>query len=215
MPSGLNTPRLYTQLLNTRLQQKDNPLYQIIRALIGAIAALEVDASGGGGGGGGITNITNVTQHILGGPTFDGSDGQDGMPGTRGDTGPAGIQGLQGLQGIPGIDGLDADEPIQIPGPQGIQGPSGGGGGSATTAVVTTAFPAKRNQHINVVDGTVVATSNILVWLTGIVDGQPNSGDLVDVYSMRAIANTGSFDLDMDFLTPWAGSLSIDYMVLA
>jgi len=90
----------------------------------------------------------------------------------------------------------------------------GGGGSSATRVVVTAAFPAKRNQRINIADAAVSATSRVLAWVSGIVDGLPNAGDLVDIHTMRAIANIGSFDLDMDFITPWAGSLSIDYMVL-
>ncbi len=92
---------------------------------------------------------------------------------------------------------------------------SGGGGGSATRTVVTAAFPAKRNQIINVVDASVGATSKVLAWVSGLADGVANAGDLVDVYTMRAVAKVGSFDLNIDFLTPWAGSLSIDYSVFA
>jgi hypothetical protein len=91
----------------------------------------------------------------------------------------------------------------------------GGGGGSATRVVVTAAFPAKPNQVINVVDASVSATSKVLAWVSGLADGLANAGDLVDVYNMRAVAKIGSFDLNIDFLTPWAGSLSIDYTVFA
>ena len=117
--------------------------------------------------------------------------------------------------GPPGLDAEESEYPYIIPGPVGATGASGGGGGSATRVVITAAFPAKRNQRVNVIDGTVSGTSNVLVWVSGILDGLPDAGDLVDLYAWRAIANAGSFDLDMDFLTPWAGSLSIDYMVMA
>lgn len=162
----------------------------------------------------GPTGIQGI-QGFSGIPGIDGIDGIDGLPGLPGTNGINGTIGINGLPGPPGMDAEEPDYPLIIPGPQGIQGPAGGGGGgSATTVVVTAAFPAKRNQRVNVVDGTVVATSNVLVWISGIVNGQPNAGDLVDIHAMRAIANIGSFDLDMDFLTPWAGSLSIDYMVM-
>lgn len=84
---------------------------------------------------------------------------------------------------------------------------------SASRVVVSSGFPAKRNQRVNIVDAAVVVNSRVNAWVSGIADGLANAGDLVDVHSMRAVANAGSFDLDMDFLTPWAGSLSIDYVV--
>jgi hypothetical protein len=92
---------------------------------------------------------------------------------------------------------------------------AGGAGASATRTVVTAAFPAKRNQRVNVVDAAVGSTSKVNAWVSGIADGSANAGDLVDIHVMRAIAKVGSFDLDMDFMTPWAGSLSIDYVVFA
>lgn len=117
--------------------------------------------------------------------------------------GPPGDEGEEGETGPPGP-----------PGPAGATG-AAGSGASATRVVVTSASPAKINQRVNVVDGLVDATKKVLVWVSGIADGQANAGDLVDIHTMRAISKAGSFDLDMDFLTPWAGSLSIDYMVLA
>lgn len=112
-----------------------------------------------------------------------------------------------------GLDGIDGEDAIIIPGPKGNTGASGAGG-SATRVVITASFPAKINQRVNIVDALVSSTSKVLAWISGIVDGLANAGDLVDVYSLRAITKTGSFDLDMDFYTPWAGSISIDYMIL-
>lgn len=90
----------------------------------------------------------------------------------------------------------------------------GGGGSSATRVTLAIPFPAQRSKKINVVDGTVIATSRINVWLSGLVESVVGSGDAVDLITTQAIAGTGSFDLVLDFLTPFAGSLSIDYMVL-
>lgn len=90
-----------------------------------------------------------------------------------------------------------------------------GGGASATRTVINASFPAQRTKKVNVVDATVTATSQVMAWVSGLAESNPNSGDMVDVHAIRATAKTGSFDLDLDFLTPWAGSLSIDYAVFA
>jgi len=160
------------------------------------------------------TNGVNGLQGIPGTDGLDGEDGEQGFPGSPGNTGVAGTAGIQGDPGPPGLDAEEPEYPYIIPGERGATG-SSGGGGSVTIAVATAAFPAKRNQTVVITDGTVSSTSNILAWITGIADGLANAGDLVDVYAMRARARTGAFDLDMDFLTPWAGSISISYMVMA
>src|ERR1035437_3926972 len=59
--------RLYVSLLNTGLQQKDNPLYQVIHDLIGAVAV--------------VNKQTNTI--ILGGGSA-GPAGKDGLPGPPG-----------------------------------------------------------------------------------------------------------------------------------
>jgi len=212
-------------LLRSDLQQTNQPLYQVILQLIKYLRRIgDVAASGsggGGGGGGGGSSITNIFGNVAGPFVIDGIDGEDGIDGIQGINGSPGPQGVPGVTttiivGIPGIDGLDGEQGEQgIPGATGATGSSGGGGGSATTVVVTAAFPAKLDQKINVIDATVATTSKILVWLSGIADGQPNSADLVELLTMYAVANTGSFDLNMHFLTPWAGSLSVNYMVMA
>jgi hypothetical protein len=92
---------------------------------------------------------------------------------------------------------------------------TGGGGGSfaATRVVATAAFPAKHVQVVNIVDAAVDATKKVLPWVAGIANGQPDGGDLVDLETIHAVAKAGSFDLEMTFATPWAGSLTIDYAV--
>lgn len=76
--TGYDPNKLYAQLLNTGLQQKDPSLYQVIYLLIGQLANLSPGGSGGGGGSSTINNITNIIQQ-LGGVAFDGLDGQDGL----------------------------------------------------------------------------------------------------------------------------------------
>lgn len=106
MPPGLNTARLYNQLLNTGLANKDNPLYQVIYSLIGALVALEKTA-GGGGSPGDFNQITinRTVIELLGGPAFDGIDGMDGFPG---------IQGPQGIQGPAGSGGSGSGSVLQL-----------------------------------------------------------------------------------------------------
>jgi hypothetical protein len=70
---AIDPSRLYTALLNTGLQRKDNPLYQVIHDLIANLITLNLQ--------------TNSS-----------SSGSVGPPGP---TGPQGPQGLQGLQGSP------------------------------------------------------------------------------------------------------------------
>lgn len=91
----------------------------------------------------------------------------------------------------------------------------GGGGGSATRVLTTIAFPAKHEQIINIVDATVTTTSKINAWLSGLAASVIGNNDAVDIYRMRTEAKTGSFDLTLEFLTPFAGSLSVDYSVFA
>lgn len=66
MPTGLNTARLYTQLLNTGLQQKDPALYQVIYSLIQSLINIQIPTSGGGsGGGGGSVTIPDIALSAL------------------------------------------------------------------------------------------------------------------------------------------------------
>lgn len=106
--ASLNTARLKTQLLNTGLQQKDNPLYQVILSLIGALESLETTVNSGGGGSATTNNINNTINQILGGAAFDVQDGQDSYV-----PGPAGPQGIQGMQGPPGREG-DENESFYV-----------------------------------------------------------------------------------------------------
>lgn len=114
--------RLYAQLLNTGLQQKDPALYQVIYFLIGAISGVASSSSGSSGGGSSGGNVNNITQ-ILGSPgLMDSEKGEDSIV-----PGPAGVRGLNGLS-IPGMDGLQGEDAFLIPGPKGDKGDIGSPG---------------------------------------------------------------------------------------
>lgn len=88
------TDRLLTQLNTSGLQVKDNPLYQVIKQLIGIIKDLESVIGGGSGGGGGssVTNyITNIQQVL---------SSEDGGGGNGGEMGPPGVAGISGANGM-------------------------------------------------------------------------------------------------------------------
>jgi len=126
---SVDPSRLYSALMNTGLQQKDNALYQVIHDLIGALSLVTKQTNTIISGGGGSTGPQGF-QGIPGIPGSDGLDGEDSpiIQGLRG------LQGLQGLssQGIPGLDGIDGEDALVIPGPQGIQGIPGSSSGSSS-----------------------------------------------------------------------------------
>jgi hypothetical protein len=66
---SIDPSRLYTTLLNTGLQQKNNALYQVIHDLIGLVTSINKTTSSGsfsgGGGGASVINNTNITQISL------------------------------------------------------------------------------------------------------------------------------------------------------
>lgn len=69
--------RLKSQLMVSGLQDRDNPLYQVINQLIGIVEGINRDVAtgSGGGGGGSVTNITNHNYQILNGSDDSGEDG--------------------------------------------------------------------------------------------------------------------------------------------
>lgn len=91
--------RIYTTLQNTQLQQKDNPLYQVIRDLITALVTLNslIGESGSGSSTAGLTNAQIAARVLLD------SEGGSGIQGSIGSVGPIGITGP------PGADGEEID----------------------------------------------------------------------------------------------------------
>src|SRR5258706_8606475 len=125
---AIDPARLYSALLNTGLQTKDTPLYQVIYQLIGLV--LKSSSSSSSFSGGSSTTINNTI--VSGGPPgADGVDGEDGssIPGVRGLDGVAGAAGPigpvffieDGLEGEPGLN-------IPVPGPTGGIGLTGNPG---------------------------------------------------------------------------------------
>lgn len=121
--------RLLSQLNNTQLQQKDNPLYQVLFQLINLTAKLSqvVNNSSSGGGGSSSVITNNIIQQLW---AQDGNDGQDGIgiqgrDGINGTNGTNGTNGLNGVMGPPGMDGSDGSDGISIVGPIGPIGLQG------------------------------------------------------------------------------------------
>ncbi len=104
--SGFDPDRIYVQLNNTALQQKDSRLYQVIYQMIQELARLRVDSSSSSSGGGGSTsNITNVNQFLdLLSGSGDSSSDNFPIPGRDG------LNGRDGLIGPPGLDDLDSSD---------------------------------------------------------------------------------------------------------
>jgi hypothetical protein len=84
--SSVDPNRLYSALLNTGLQSKNNPLYQVIYNLIGAINTINDEVNGIGSTSGGT-----------------------------GSTGAIGPQGIQGVIGPAGFDGENTDFDVMFP----------------------------------------------------------------------------------------------------
>lgn len=97
MALTINPARLKAILLNTGLQQKDNPLYQFLNALLTDlvnVANVANSVTGGGGGSTTINNIQNTIQQLLMNGDSDSSEGLDVIPG------PPGVAGIDGITGI-------------------------------------------------------------------------------------------------------------------
>lgn len=168
----------------------------------------------------------------IGPPGYDGEDGSDGytIPGPAGVDGAAGAAGAAGVAGPPGPDGDDGTSSGFLgshdivsahngfPGgtstflrADGTWAAAGGGSFSATQTTVTLPYPASRRHSVNVVDAAMAATDKILVSLAGVAETQTNASDAVDPLAMQALANAGSFDFQISFLTPAAGPILINY----
>lgn len=128
--------RLLTQLNNTQLATKDNPLYQVLKQLINDLIKLNnaINAINSGD----ITNTTIINEQIF--QIVQGDEGNDG------DIGPPGIRGIDGAIGPTGPEGppfpaliyLESDLPedvLPIPGPQGPQGVAGATGAQGEQSI--------------------------------------------------------------------------------
>jgi hypothetical protein len=130
---AITPARLKAVLLNTGLQQKDNPLYQVLNSIIDNI--VDLDNRPIGGSGSSTTTIVNQTLNIaqslaLGDDVTDGEDGVPGNPGIQGPQGPVGPGTFNVFPAtIVGVaDGIDGLDGIAIPGLSGPIGPIGSQG---------------------------------------------------------------------------------------
>lgn len=118
---AIDPSRLIYQLQNTGLQNKDNPLYQLLFQMIQIVAGLDksVTAASSQSGGSSITNI-------LGFPPLLSDSGAEGLLNDMlSIPGRDGTIGRDGMQGAPGLDGNDGEDAIPIPGPRGEDGANG------------------------------------------------------------------------------------------
>lgn len=120
--------KLYPQLLNTGLQIKDNPLYQVIYNLIQVVNQLNKSVNSITSGST-VINTNTINNNILNQLTFEGGSSEDGIsiPGPQGIAGSSGINGHDGFS-VEGEQGPEPDFLIALPGPQGNPGPTGSQG---------------------------------------------------------------------------------------
>jgi hypothetical protein len=125
MATTIDPARLYAILMNTGLQNKDQPLYQMIHDLIATLVSVNKQVT---------TLLTSISPsstpssasnskitQFLSPLDGDGSDDFFGGMIIPGNVGAIGLQGIQGIQGEDGINGEDS----YIPGPQGATGIQG------------------------------------------------------------------------------------------
>jgi hypothetical protein len=125
MATTIDPARLYAILMNTGLQNKDQPLYQMIHDLIATLVSVNKQVttlltSISPSSTPSSSNGSKITQ-FLSPLDGDGSDDFFGGMIIPGNVGAIGLQGLQGIQGEDGINGEDS----YIPGPQGAAGVQG------------------------------------------------------------------------------------------
>lgn len=88
----------------------------------------------------------------------------------------------------------------------------GGAGAGVTTAIVTLPYPAQRVHRVSVIDATVTGSSKIALSIPG-SDTLTNNDDTLDILSMMALPQTGTFLFIANFLVPHAGPLTINFTV--
>lgn len=91
--ANFDPSRLLTQLQNTGLAVKDNPLFQLLGQMIKAMATINGEVNGfSSSGGSGSSSITTIIQQILLGSDGDGSSDEGLVI-----PGPAGRDGANGM----------------------------------------------------------------------------------------------------------------------
>lgn len=100
MPNfGFDPARLYSQLQITGLAVKDNPLWQLLFQMIGAMNKIrsELNAGAASGGGGSSSVVNNTIFNAFMSDVLGSNIGQDG------EIGPPGLKGIDGEDGLNGM----------------------------------------------------------------------------------------------------------------
>jgi hypothetical protein len=88
------------------------------------------------------------------------------------------------------------------------------GAGSFSVNQTTVALPfVSRSHSVVVTAASVNSSSKILLSLAGVPETEANSYDMVELLGMQAVASTGAFTFQANFLTPIGGNLKINYAV--
>ena len=156
--------RLLVQLNNTGLQNKDTPLYQLLKALITTLTSINSS----------VEDINDTNASVIIGPTgigipgIDGIDGEDGIT-VVGLTGATGATGAQGPVGLPYIaeDGLEGDPFPPIEGPQGNPGTTGAQGPVGISVLVEDGLDGEDGFIINRSPTTSENTRQIGITIDG------------------------------------------------
>jgi hypothetical protein len=218
--------RLYALLMNTGLQQKDQPLYQVIHDLIAAAASINTQVNNVIASLAPSTTPVSPTSNInklqmLDFSGLDVSDGNDSFI-----PGPQGAQGIQGQQGISGLDGENSEEySFTVVQSNNI--------GAATASALTinntsiTPYLILQNPALSTAGVTVQASPTIQfrsnVWNTGSLanntndwfiasipnSGNPTKGFLEFLSSLNGAASTIPMIIDS------AGNLTVSTQLLA
>ena len=80
-------------------------------------------------------------------------------------------------------------------------------------ATVELPYPASRTHNAFVPALGVQPSSDILLFLAGVPETQENASDMIELLGMRAVAASGSFEFQANFLMPVAGNLEIRFLV--
>lgn len=180
---AMDPARLYTQLLNTGLQNKDNPLYQLIYQLIGALVKLNSDSKAFSSSGGSTSINETILQGLFGEPGIDGQSSF--IPGPQGNRGNDGNT-IIGLDGADGLDALIIPGPMGPLGPVGIMGPSGIDGIDGDTIIIPGPMGPAGQSNIQMM---IESESESEVGLIGITD---------KLTTEITLTTTGNID-DLDF----------------
>ncbi len=165
------TDRLLSQLNQSQLQQKDNPLYQVIKQLIDRIKQLENLT--GTSSSNTVINET-IQQFFMG--SDDGGEGESlPIPGPVGATGAMGPTGQEGPP-FPALIYLESDLPedvLPIPGPQGPQGVAGNTGAQGEQSIGFIIHEEEDSDHPLIMIGSTVNSAWQLLY-TQVAAGAAN-----------------------------------------